>query len=235
MQLKAGIMTIVILILLFWGINVITLKGLNLGLESSITELDSSKIAASITDNELLSKVKSTTKQKSKSKKKPVINRTENNTVLSPNTQLPSRGFTINSNIKRFVVKKSIQKMYVYFGDTFKVFKISLGGNPIGHKIQQGDKKTPEGTYHISFKNPKSRGYKSLKISYPNEQDRSYSYSKGLNPGGDIFIHGLWWPSQDPYTHWRDNWTNGCIAVNNSEIDEIYKFTNVNTVIQIYP
>jgi murein L,D-transpeptidase YafK len=125
--------------------------------------------------------------------------------------------------------------MYVYFADTFKVFKISLGANPYGHKTRKGDNKTPEGRYKITFKNPKSRGYKSLKISYPNDADRANANRLGVDPGGDIFIHGLWWTQQDPKQHWKDNWTRGCIAVNNSEIDEIYKYTDVNTEIVITP
>jgi murein L,D-transpeptidase YafK len=78
------------------------------------------------------------------------------------------RVISITSTITRFRVKKSAQKLYAYFADTFKVFRISLGANPVGHKIKEGDNKTPEGTYYISYKNPNSRGYKSLKISYPN-------------------------------------------------------------------
>ncbi len=145
------------------------------------------------------------------------------------------RVIAITADVKRFVVKKALQKLYVYFADTFKVFRISLGANPIGHKIKQGDNKTPEGKYSISFKNPQSRGYKSLKISYPNNQDRENAQRLGVNPGGDIFIHGLWWPTQDPKNHWKDNWTRGCIAVNNDEIDEIYSHTPLNVEIEILP
>lgn len=145
------------------------------------------------------------------------------------------RIIVITSDVKRFVVKKSLQKLYVFFADTFKVFRISLGGNPIGHKVKQGDNKTPEGKYHISFKNPQSRGYKSLKISYPNETDKANAKIAGVDPGGDIFIHGLWWPTQDPKSHWKDNWTRGCIAVNNSEIEEIYNHTPLNVEIEILP
>lgn len=145
------------------------------------------------------------------------------------------RDLKINAQIKRFSVSKSEQKMMVYFGDTFKVFRIALGANPKGHKTRKGDNKTPEGTYRITLKNPKSRGYLSLKISYPNETDRANSRRIGADPGGDIFIHGLWWPTQDPQTHWKDNWTRGCIAVNNSEIEEIYKYTNLDTEITILP
>jgi murein L,D-transpeptidase YafK len=141
----------------------------------------------------------------------------------------------ITSTIKSFKVSKRHQKMIVYFGDTFKVFRIALGGNPKGHKTERGDLKTPEGNYHISYKNPHSRGYKSLKISYPNKQDRQYAKSIGKDPGGDIFIHGLWWENQDPIEHWKTNWTLGCIALNNQEIEEIFNYTELNTPITILP
>jgi murein L,D-transpeptidase YafK len=153
----------------------------------------------------------------------------------APELAEEDRLIRITSIIKRFRVKKSEQKLYAYFADTFKVFRISLGASPVGHKIRQGDNKTPEGTYRISYKNPNSRGYKSLKISYPNEADLSNARRMGVNPGGDIFIHGLWWPQQDPATHWKDNWTRGCIALNNEQIEEIFEHTGVDTEITILP
>jgi murein L,D-transpeptidase YafK len=145
------------------------------------------------------------------------------------------RQITINAAITHYTVRKSQQKLYVYFGDTFKVFRISLGTSPVGSKTRQGDNKTPEGTYRISFKNPKSRGYKSLRISYPNDNDRKNAQKLGVNPGGDICIHGLWWKTQNPKTHWKDNWTQGCIAVNNEQIDEIFQYAQVDTEITILP
>lgn len=159
---------------------------------------------------------------------KPVVAR-------KPEVAEEDRTIRITSTITRFMVKKSLQKLYVYFGDTFKVFRISLGASPVGPKTRQGDNKTPEGTYTICMKNPKSRGYKSLKISYPNETDRKHARQMGQDPGGDIFIHGLWWNTQNPKTHWKDNWTRGCIAVNNEEIDEIFQHTDVSTQITIQP
>ena len=145
------------------------------------------------------------------------------------------RIISITSTITSFKVKKSAQKLYAYFADTFKVFRISLGASPVGHKVKEGDNKTPEGTYFISYKNPNSRGYKSLKISYPNEQDRQNAKALNVSPGGDIFIHGLWWAEQDPKNHWKDNWTRGCIALNNQEIEEIFNHTECNTEITILP
>ena len=156
-------------------------------------------------------------------------------TGLTDKTPEELRIISINDTITHFKVKKSERKLYAYFGDTFKVFKISLGANPVGHKIQQGDHKTPEGCYYITFKNPKSRGYKSLKLSYPNAEDKKRAAALKVSPGGDICIHGLWWDTQDPKTHWKDDWTEGCLAVNNQEIDEIYAHTYLRTPITIMP
>ncbi len=146
-----------------------------------------------------------------------------------------SKKMRISDTVKRIVVVKSQRKLYAYFKDTFKVYRCALGANPVGHKRREGDNKTPEGTYYISLKNPKSRGYRSLKISYPNSRDRAQARKKGVSPGGDIFIHGLWWPSQDPETHWLYDWTWGCVALNNQEILELYKWTVVKTPITIKP
>lgn len=159
---------------------------------------------------------------------KPVVAR-------KPEVAEEDRNIRITSTITKFLVRKSLQKLYAYFGDTVKVFRISLGASPVGAKTRQGDNKTPEGTYTICLKNPNSRGYKSLKISYPNDTDRKHARQMGQDPGGDIFIHGLWWNTQNPKTHWQDNWTRGCIAVNNAEIDEIFQHTDVNTMITIMP
>lgn len=154
--------------------------------------------------------------------------------------EIPKRGrifkpLKINAPIKRLLVKKGAQMLIAYFGDTFKEYRVAVGANPIGHKQQKGDNRTPEGSYTIVLKNPKSRGYKSLKISYPNNQDRSSAWQRGCDPGGDICIHGLWWDSQDPLTHWQSNWTQGCVALNNQQMDELYKYTAVSTPITIVP
>lgn len=146
-----------------------------------------------------------------------------------------NRNIHINAVVTRIRVSKSRNKLYAYFADTFKVFRISLGASPVGHKIKQGDNKTPEGTYKIVYKNPNSRGYKSLKISYPNDNDRANARKLGVSPGGDICIHGLWWPTQDPKNHWKDNWTQGCVALNNAEIEELYAHTEVDTEVTILP
>lgn len=122
------------------------------------------------------------------------------------------------------VVFKAERKLYLYSkGKVLKIYHVSLGDNPIGHKEQEGDEKTPEGLYSISGRNSNSKYHLSLRISYPNENDKIYAQNKGYSPGGDIMIHGL--PNhtgfiEDYYVN--NDWTNGCIAVNNEEIEEIW-------------
>ncbi len=139
--------------------------------------------------------------------------------------------------VDRVVVKKSEAKMYLQKrGKVVKSYNISLGGNPVGHKIQQGDSRTPEGVYSLNYKNSKSRFYKSINIDYPNEADIVRAKSRGLDPGDDIVIHGM--PNElgdvrgpiEPL-----NWTEGCIAVRNYEMDEIWSLVALDTPIEILP
>ena len=135
-------------------------------------------------------------------------------------------------------VHKAERKMYlIHSGKVLKAYDIHLGGDPIGHKQFEGDKKTPEGVYYISHKNPKSTYHLSLGISYPNEADRAFAASQSKEPGGDIFIHGG--PpkkvSGRPRKPRSSDWTAGCIAVSDREIEEIYSMINTNTPIRILP
>ena len=127
--------------------------------------------------------------------------------------------------------------MYLYQGDkVLKTYKVALGGKPEGPKTQQGDHKTPEGVYKINARNSKSLYHLSLHISYPNEQDRAQARKRGVKPGGDIMIHGL--PDDYAYLgalHRQHDWTEGCIAVTNAEIEEIWKLVPVGTPIEIKP
>ena len=156
-------------------------------------------------------------------------------TVKTIENKKNTSSFNITDSVTRIVVSKTERKLYAYFGDTFKWYYCAFGANPVGHKQREGDNKTPEGNYYISYKNPNSRGYRSLAISYPNEEDIKNAEKLGVNPGGDIMVHGLWWPSQDPETHWMYDWTWGCIALNNTQILELYTWTNEGTPITIKP
>ncbi|MGI4851824.1 MAG: L,D-transpeptidase family protein [Janthinobacterium lividum] len=117
-----------------------------------------------------------------------------------------------------------------------KEYKIALGGSPIGHKEQEGDQRTPEGHYKIDFKRTNSQFYKALRISYPNAQDRLQAKKQNVSPGGDIYIHGL--PKSFSFigkAHLNTDWTLGCLALTNQEIDEFFDFIPLNTPIVIYP
>lgn len=121
-------------------------------------------------------------------------------------------------------------------GEIIGSYRVSLGANPRGHKQQEGDERTPEGRYRIDWRNPRSQFHKSLHISYPDAQDRRAAQARGVSPGGDIMIHGMpngwaWaWLFLKPF-----NWTDGCIAVNNREMDEIWGAVADGTPIEINP
>lgn len=117
------------------------------------------------------------------------------------------------------VVNKGERRMYL-LNDTRVLddYRIKLGFAPEGHKQFEGDGKTPEGLYRIDRRNPNSRFHLSLGISYPNAQDRMVAAAMGKSPGGDIFIHG----QRHPMRKDTEDWTWGCIAVSNDEIEKIY-------------
>lgn len=135
------------------------------------------------------------------------------------------------------VVIKSKRAMFLMKeSKILKVYRVALGKTPVGEKISQGDGKTPEGRYYIIGRNPNSNFYKALKISYPNEKDIERAIRLNVNPGGGIMIHGL--SKNIEYLgkyHIIDDWTEGCIAVTNEEIDEIWKLVPDGTPIEILP
>lgn len=121
-------------------------------------------------------------------------------------------------------------------GQILQRYKVALGGNPVGAKTRQGDHKTPEGVYVLDSRNAHSQFYKSLHISYPNAHDRATARAKGVSPGGDVFVHGL----PNGYrivgsAHRLRDWTDGCIAVTDEEIDEIWAAVPDGTPIEIRP
>ncbi len=140
-------------------------------------------------------------------------------------------------SIDYILVQKKNRILKVYSKKKcIKTYKIALGFNPIGHKEQEGDGKTPEGNYFISHKNPQSQFYLSLKISYPSLDDKKNATKKGVSPGGDIMIHGLGKKfGHIGQSHTSNDWTLGCVALTNEEIKEIYNSVKVGTHIEIQP
>lgn len=131
------------------------------------------------------------------------------------------------------VVLKGARTLYLYRdGLPIRSYHIGLGDHPRGDKHREGDERTPEGAYILDWRNPESIFYKSLHISYPNSQDLHYALSRGWNPGGNIMIHG-----QPNYATERrvGDWTDGCIAVSNRAMDEIWRLVPDGTRIHIYP
>ena len=117
-----------------------------------------------------------------------------------------------------------------------KTYPIALGKQPVGHKHFEGDGKTPEGKYRINDRNPNSAYHKNLGVSYPNEADKAYAAAQGKSPGGLIKIHGIknGWGSIGK-RHLQRDWTDGCIAVTDEEIDELYRSVKHNAEIEILP
>jgi len=130
-------------------------------------------------------------------------------------------------------VFKSARRMELWGGATrLRAYDIALGGNPVGPKQQRGDSRTPEGRYSIDRRNPASAFHLSLGIDYPNAEDLARAQAAGVDPGGDIFIHGLGQRSRFS-RYRRGDWTDGCIAVSNAEIEEIYAMVGDGTPIVI--
>ena len=149
----------------------------------------------------------------------------------------PESSIPDNVTIDKLVVIKSLRQLIAYsHGQIIKTYKISIGRNPVGQKEFEGDKKTPEGIYTINDKNPKSGYHKSLGISYPNQSDIVIAGKIGRKTGGDIKIHGLRnGLSIIGKFHRLFDWTLGCIALTNPEIDQLYEHTTIGTIIEIKP
>lgn len=150
---------------------------------------------------------------------------------------IPEYSLPAHVQINKLVVYKSQRQMLAFSDNKLvKTYIVSLGGEPVGDKEFEGDKKTPEGQYIINDKNPQSGYHKNLGISYPNDDDIEQAERLGKPPGGDVKIHGLrnrfWFIGK--FHRWFD-WTLGCIAVTDKEIDELYNAVQVGTPIEIYP
>ena len=132
-------------------------------------------------------------------------------------------------------VDKSEGKLYLLEGESIiKEYRVAFGANPKGHKQQEGDEKTPEGSYILDYKKEDSSFYRAMHISYPNKVDKENAKSRGVSPGGFIMVHGQRnWFGWLSFITQSFNWTNGCIALSNSEMDQFMALVKVGTKIEI--
>lgn len=134
--------------------------------------------------------------------------------------------------VTRVIVQKEDRIMHLMHNEkVLKSFDVGLGFAPQGHKLSEGDGRTPEGEYTIDRRNPNSEFHLSIGISYPNETDVAAAKAEGKPPGGDIFIHGR--PGK--YRKGGRDWTAGCIAVTNRQIEDVYAMVRDGTPITIAP
>lgn len=141
----------------------------------------------------------------------------------------------LTQEVDRIVIEKGRRTMAVYRdGEILKRYPVALGFAPEGDKERQGDGRTPEGVYRIDRRNSQSRFHLSLGIDYPREADRAEAAALGASPGGDIFIHGQ--PNRLPDSMMLPgDWTDGCVALTNAEIEELFRFTPIGTEVEILP
>ncbi|MFO6445702.1 murein L,D-transpeptidase family protein [Erythrobacter sp. NE805] len=139
------------------------------------------------------------------------------------------------AKVDYLIVDKSERLMVAYAGgQPVRAWRgLQFGDQPQGHKRFEGDERTPEGRYVIEGRNPGSAYHLSLKLSYPNAEDRAYAARQGRSPGGDIFLHGQ--PNALPTGRMPGDWTDGCIALSNAEIEELWRIVPDGTAIEIRP
>ena len=135
---------------------------------------------------------------------------------------------------KVLVLKKERKLLLMKGSEVLKAYTVSLGGHPVGPKVREGDRKTPEGNYVLDWHNAHSLYHRSIHISYPNADDIARSRRLGVPTGGDLFIHGLPNDFKGP-SQQQGDWTDGCIALTNEEIDEIWRVVPDGTPIEIKP
>jgi len=137
----------------------------------------------------------------------------------------------------KVLIEKGERKLHlIRNGERFRTFDIALGIVPVGHKLEEGDFKTPEGTYMLDGRNPNSDYFLSIHVSYPSRADRAQASQNDVAPGGQIMIHGQ--PNTPTYSagyYKTADWTNGCIAVSNSDMIDIWLMTPDTVVIEILP
>lgn len=165
------------------------------------------------------------------------MNRTVKTLGLITGLLISSFSVVSAAKIDAVLVDKSDSRLYLKSkGQVVKAYHVVFGANPKGHKQQEGDERTPEGLYFLDYKNSTSGYYKSIHISYPNKRDKQQAKLRGVNPGGAVMIHGqkngwgwLWFLPQ------LFNWTNGCIALKDADMEEVWQAVKLGTPIQIQP
>ncbi len=135
------------------------------------------------------------------------------------------------------LVRKSERRLYLLRrGEVLRAYRVALGLNPVGHKERSGDFRTPEGRYRLERRNPRSDFFLSIQVSYPNAHDIAQARRNGWSPGGSIMIHGLPnEPRKSAEYYATQDWTDGCIAVSNADMLEIWMLVSNNTPIEIEP
>lgn len=146
-------------------------------------------------------------------------------------------GLSHATTVDRIVVEKSARRLSIFrAGKQIKTYRVALGREPIGAKQEEGDMKTPEGTYEIDRRNAQSSFHLALHISYPSDEDDKRAAARGVSAGSDIMIHGirngLGWIGA--FHRWK-NWTLGCVALTDEEIEELWRVTPDGTIIEIRP
>ena len=160
---------------------------------------------------------------------------TSTSIIAADSTSENKQAMPTSIMIDKVFVDKSARTLQLLSDDkVIKSYHIALGGNPIGHKQQQGDQRTPVGKYTLDYKNEKSGYYRSIHVSYPNTADKARAKSRGVSAGGDIMIHGQknGFGAFGILNQQRD-WTEGCMAVTNDEMDEIMAAVKIGTAIEI--
>lgn len=150
---------------------------------------------------------------------------------------LPASGGAARDAAERIVIEKGNRRLLLVNGeDVIATYPVRLGLNPYGHKQREGDFRTPEGTYYLSRRNPNSDFFLSVEVSYPNAEDRERARRAGVRPGGLIMIHGQPnTPRKPPEYYANNDWTDGCIAVSNSDMVDIWLRTRLGIPIEIRP
>ena len=156
-----------------------------------------------------------------------------------PHLNMPpgQESVTPSPEVTLVLVRKGERRLYLMSGaNRVRHYRISLGDNPDGHKLYEGDERTPEGDYVLDWRNPQSDFHKSIHISYPSPRDRELAAAWGLDPGGRIMLHGLPNNAGDmAFAYAGLDWTDGCIAVTNEAMDEIWQLVENGTPIRIEP